>query len=134
MTSAKLIGNEVDEESLGSMEADNGDYGRDGKSYLIVEEGVGTLEVQRKRKKFYEKRVESEDSGNDNNLDDIKEACSGTEEGQNLGANVKGKFETEVEERKHARSSSQGPRKRSKKVLFGVGKGKRIAKMCVLLT
>lgn len=123
MTSAKLIGNEVDEESLGSMEADNGDYGRDGKSYLIVEEGVGTLEVQRKRKKFYEKRVESEDSGNDNNLDDIKEACSGTEEGQNLGANVKGKFETEVEERKHARSSSQGPRKRSKKVLFGVEDG-----------
>lgn len=122
MTSAKIIGSEMDEAgfegSLGSMEADNGDYARD-KNYLTNAEGVGTLEVQQKGKKFYGKKAEVEDSGN-NHLDDIKEACSGTEEGQKLSA-VRGRLETEVVDAKIVRSSSQGTRKRSKKVLFGGG-------------
>uniref|UniRef100_F6HDG1 Uncharacterized protein n=1 Tax=Vitis vinifera TaxID=29760 RepID=F6HDG1_VITVI len=64
---------------------------------------------------------EVEDSGN-NHLDDIKEACSGTEEGQKLSA-VRGRLETEVVDAKIVRSSSQGTRKRSKKVLFGGDEG-----------
>lgn len=124
MTSAKIIGSEMDEAgfegSLGSMEADNGDYARD-KNYLTNAEGVGTVEVQQKGKKFYGKKAEVEDSGN-NHLDDIKEACSGTEEGQKLSA-VRGRLETEVVDAKIVRSSSQGTRKRSKKVLFGGDEG-----------
>ncbi|RVW55741.1 Protein always early 3 [Vitis vinifera] len=93
MTSAKIIGSEMDEAgfegSLGSMEADNGDYARD-KNYLTNAEGV--------------------------------EACSGTEEGQKLSA-VRGRLETEVVDAKIVRSSSQGTRKRSKKVLFGGDEG-----------
>ncbi|KAJ6313541.1 hypothetical protein OIU77_014930 [Salix suchowensis] len=53
----------------------------------------------------------------DNHLDDVREACSGTEEGQKLEA-VKEKFEMEVAYSKPVRSS-KGSRKRSKKVLFG---------------
>ncbi|CBI26088.3 unnamed protein product, partial [Vitis vinifera] len=74
-----------------------------------------------KGKKFYGKKAEVEDSGN-NHLDDIKEACSGTEEGQKLSA-VRGRLETEVVDAKIVRSSSQGTRKRSKKVLFGGDEG-----------
>lgn len=122
MTSAKIIGSEMDEAgfegSVGSMEADNGDYGRD-KHYLTIAEGVGTIEVQQKGKKFYGKKADVEDSGN-NHLDDIKEACSGTEEGHKLSG-VRARLETDVVDAKIARSSSQGTRKRSKKVLFGGG-------------
>lgn len=118
MTCANLRGSEVDEGgcelSLGSTEADNGDYSID-KGYIRVREGVGTVEGQPKRKRYSGKKLEVEESIN-NDLDDIKEACSGTEEGQKPGA-VKGKLESEV----MARSSSKGLRKRSKKVLFGGG-------------
>lgn len=107
MTSAKLHGNEVDEVgcelSLGSTEADIGDYAR---------------EKRRKGKRYHGKKTEVEESM-DNHLDDIKEACSGTEEGQKLG--IKGKFEMEVASTKLGRASNKGPRKRSKKVLFGEG-------------
>ncbi|KAF5465516.1 hypothetical protein F2P56_015513 [Juglans regia] len=120
MTCANLRGSEVDEGgcelSLGSTEADNGDYALD-KGYLRGREGVGTVEGQPKRKRYSGKKPEVEESIN-NDLDDIKEACSGTEEGQKPGA-VKGKLESEVV----ARSSSKGLRKRSKKVLFGGDEG-----------
>ncbi|KAM7488190.1 hypothetical protein LguiB_025674 [Lonicera macranthoides] len=109
-----LIGSDMDEDGLeGSMEADNGDSSRD-KGYLMETRGVGPS-VQKGRK-HYGKKVEVDDSGS-NHLDDIREACSGTEEGQNLGAG-RGKFDIEVSDAKISRSSSGGPRKRSKKALF----------------
>uniref|UniRef100_A0A5B6Z075 SANT domain-containing protein n=1 Tax=Davidia involucrata TaxID=16924 RepID=A0A5B6Z075_DAVIN len=118
LTSAKLVGSEMDEDtfegSLGSMEADNGDFPRD-RSYLMETEDVGTVKAQ-KGSRLYGKKLEVDDSGN-NHLDDIKEACSGTEEEQKLVA-VRGKLGIEVTDGKFARSSSQVPRKRSKKVLF----------------
>ncbi|XP_050216536.1 protein ALWAYS EARLY 3 isoform X2 [Mercurialis annua] len=108
MTSSKLRSSEMDEGgcelSLGSTEADMEHYARD--QFLL-------------KKRCYERKPELEES-TDNPLDDIKEACSGTEEGQNLGGN-KGKFEMEVVGTKVGRSSNKGPRKRSKKALFGDG-------------
>uniref|UniRef100_A0A2N9IY91 HTH myb-type domain-containing protein n=1 Tax=Fagus sylvatica TaxID=28930 RepID=A0A2N9IY91_FAGSY len=117
-TCAKLRGSQVDEGgcelSLGSTEADNGDYARD-KRYLRGREGAGTV-GQQKVKRYHVKKPDVEESLN-NDLDDIKEACSGTEEGQKPGA-VKGKLESEV-----VRSPFKGLRKRSKKVLFGGDEG-----------
>lgn len=114
----KLRGSELDEGgfegSLGSAEADNRDYAREGK-YLMDTERVCTVEVQKKGKKFYGKQPEV-DIGI-SHVDDVKEACSGTE-GQILGA-VRGKHQPEAADAKNARSSSKGPRKRSKKLLFG---------------
>ncbi|KAJ0093660.1 hypothetical protein Patl1_25107 [Pistacia atlantica] len=118
MTSSKLRGSEMDEDgcelSLGSTEADNGYYARD-RSHLMDTESAGTFKGQQKGKRSHSKRPKLEESVN-NQLDDIKEACSGTEEGQTLGA-VKGKFGTEIDE-KISRSTYKGSRKRSKKVLF----------------
>ncbi|CAL5347002.1 unnamed protein product [Camellia sinensis] len=117
LTSAKL-GSEMDEDgfegSLGSMEADNGDFARD-RNYLIQTKGVGATEA-RKGRRLHGKKLQVDDSGN-NLLDDIKEACSGTEEEQNIGA-ARGKLEFEVKDGKLALSSSQASRKKSKKVLF----------------
>ncbi|XWS14047.1 hypothetical protein CRYUN_Cryun36dG0090200 [Craigia yunnanensis] len=119
-TSAKIRGNEVDEDacelSLGSTEADNADYARD-KNYSRNIEGTGTVEVQQKGKRYYKRKPEVEESVN-NHLEDTKEACSGTEEGQKL-CDFKGKFEAEVADTKTSRASIKGARKRSKKVLFG---------------
>ncbi|KAJ0035662.1 hypothetical protein Pint_24565 [Pistacia integerrima] len=118
MTSSKLRGSEMDEDgcelSLGSTEADNGYYARD-RSHLMDTESAGTFKGQQKGKRSHSKRQKLEESVN-NQLDDIKEACSGTEEGQTLGA-VKGKFGTEIDE-KISRSTYKSSRKRSKKVLF----------------
>ncbi|XP_044487094.1 protein ALWAYS EARLY 3-like isoform X2 [Mangifera indica] len=118
MTNSKLHGGEMDEDgcelSLGSTEADNGYYARD-RSHLMDTENTGTFEGQQKGKRSHGKRPKLEESVN-NQLDDIKEACSGTEEGQTMGA-VKGKFGMEVDE-KISRSTYKGSRKRSKKVLF----------------
>ncbi|KAK6914463.1 DIRP domain, partial [Dillenia turbinata] len=107
---AKPSGSETDEErfegSSGSMEADNGDYGRD-RNYSVDTEDVGTAETQRKGKKVYEKKAHAED------IDDLKEACSGTEGGLRSG-----KFKSETVIDVKTRSSYQVPRKKSKKVLF----------------
>ncbi|CAI0626887.1 unnamed protein product [Linum tenue] len=110
MTSAKLRCSEMDDSgcelSLGSTEADTGDYTRD---------------ITFLRGKRYQKwRPELEESV-DNHLDEIKEACSGTEEGQKLGAG-KGRFEAEVSNSKLSRSPyDRAPKKKSKKLLFGEG-------------
>ncbi|KAH7573585.1 hypothetical protein JRO89_XS03G0176700 [Xanthoceras sorbifolium] len=118
-TSSKLRGSEMDEGgcelSPESTEADNGYYAR-GKSYLMDTEDAGTVEVQQKGKRCNTKKPKLGESVN-NHLDDIKEACSGTEEGQQVGA-VKGKFVMEVADEKTSRPSVKGLRKRSKKVLF----------------
>lgn len=120
-TSAKIHGSEVNEDacelSLGSTEADNADYAKD-KNYSRNIEGTGTVEVQQKGKRYYRRKPEIEESVN--HLEDTKEACSGTEEGQQL-CDFKGKFDCEVEAAKTSRASVKGPRKRSKKVLFEGG-------------
>ena len=73
-------------------------------------EGVGTVEVHHKGKKFYrrEEKVEDDDGG---------EACSGTEEGLNV-SNLKGKVDVEISNTKTTRISPQSQRKRSKKLFF----------------
>ncbi|XP_022722421.1 protein ALWAYS EARLY 3-like isoform X3 [Durio zibethinus] len=118
--SAKILGSEVDEDacelSLGSTEADNADYSR-AKNYSRNIEGTGTVEVQQKGKRYYRRKPEVEESVN-NHLEDTKEACSGTEEGQRL-CDLKGKFEAEVADANTSRASTKCLRKRSKKVLFG---------------
>ncbi|KAK4855475.1 hypothetical protein QYF36_007763 [Acer negundo] len=118
-TSSKLRGSEMDEGgcelSSESTEADNGYYARD-ESYLMDAEGAGTVEVQQRGKRCNRKKPKLWESVN-NHLDDIKEACSGTEEGQTVGG-VKGKFVMEVADEKTSRLSFKGLRKRSKKVLF----------------
>ncbi|XP_059668464.1 protein ALWAYS EARLY 3 isoform X2 [Cornus florida] len=115
LTSAKL-GSEMDEDgfegSLGSMEADNEDFSRD---RSLMETGVRKLRGYKLRRP-HGKKLEVDDIGN-NNLDDIKEACSGTEEGQKFDA-FRGKLEMKAADGKAERYSSQVPRKRSKKVLF----------------
>lgn len=120
--SAKIHGSEMDDDacelSLGSTEADNADYARE-KNYLRNIEGTGTVEVQQKGKRYYRRKPEVEESVN-NHLEDTKEACSGTEEGQKL-CDSRGKFEAEIADAKTSRASIKGPRKRSKKVLFGGG-------------
>ncbi|OIS96765.1 PREDICTED: protein ALWAYS EARLY 3 [Nicotiana attenuata] len=112
MGNAKLLSNEVDEEE-GSMEADTGELLR----YKNDSVETGTFgRTAQKGRRSYGKKLEIDDNGA-NHFDDIKEACSGTEEGQILGV-VRGKLEMEATYEKNSRTSLQGPRKRSKKVLF----------------
>ncbi|KAJ6323543.1 hypothetical protein OIU76_010948 [Salix suchowensis] len=107
MMSAKLRGSEMDEVgcelSLGSTDDYVGDYARD--------------RIFWKGRRYHGRRSLEVEENLDNHLDDVREACSGTEEGQKLEA-VKEKFEMEVAYSKPVRSS-KGSRKRSKKVLFG---------------
>lgn len=120
MTNARLHGCEMDEGgcelSLGSTEADNDYYDRNEK-YAMGREGTGTLEVQQRRKRYFVKKKEVDESKN-KHVEDIKEACSGTEEGQKLVA-IKGKLDTKVV--KSARSFYKDTRKKSKKALIGGG-------------
>lgn len=80
-------------------------------------EGVGTVEVHQKGKKFYRKKQKVEDREN-HQSDDGGEACSGTEEGLNVNA-LNGKVDAEFSNVKAERFSLQGQRKRSKKLFFG---------------
>ena len=109
MMSAKLRGREMDEVgcelSLGSTDAYGGDYARD--------------RIFWKGRRYHGRRSLEVEENLDNHLDDVREACSGTEEGQKLEA-VEEKIEMEVAYSKLVRSS-KGSRKRSKKVLFGEG-------------
>lgn len=116
ITCVKVGGSDMDEDGLeGRMEPDNGDISRD-KSYLMKTGSIGAL--SQKGRRLYGKKLEA-DSTKDNHLDEIREACSGTEEGQIVGVD-RGKSYSEVTEANIARSS-QGLRKRSKKVLFRRG-------------
>ncbi|OVA06495.1 SANT/Myb domain [Macleaya cordata] len=119
MASVKHIGITTDEDyfegSLESREAENGDFPRDS-SYMMDTEGVGTVEVKRKGKKFHGKKPKVQDIEN-NHFDDVREACSGTEEGLNLSS-VREKVEDEVTDSKFGRSFPQGPRKRSRQLFF----------------
>ncbi|XP_058079829.1 protein ALWAYS EARLY 2-like isoform X2 [Magnolia sinica] len=120
MSSSKVIGSAIDENwyegSPESRETVSGDLVKD-TSCLMDREGAGVMEIQRKPKRFQGKKPKVQGIEN-NHFGDVKEACSGTEEGLALRA-VKDEVETEVTDRKVPRSSPQGPRKRSRQ-LFSV--------------
>ncbi|KAF5184492.1 Always early [Thalictrum thalictroides] len=101
------------EGSLGSREAENGDFARDS-SYMMDTEGVGTIEVQQKGKRSRGKKSKFKDADNDP-FDDVREACSGTEEGISVKENV----EDEVTDTILARPSPRGSRRRSRQLFFG---------------
>ncbi|KAM7257518.1 hypothetical protein ACFE04_013259 [Oxalis oulophora] len=65
----------------------------------------------------FELSLGSTEANSGNQLDDIKEACSGTEDEQKLDT-VVGYFEAEATDAKRARTSNRGPKKKSKTVLF----------------
>ncbi|KAI3948066.1 hypothetical protein MKX01_014665 [Papaver californicum] len=92
------------EGSLGSREAENGDFYRNS-SYMMDTGGVGTVGIQKKGKKFLgRKRNDIENC----HRDEDREACSGTEEGLNLSY-VKEQAEDEVTDSRYGR-----PRKKNK--------------------
>ncbi|KAK0600784.1 hypothetical protein LWI29_018371 [Acer saccharum] len=99
-----------------SKRPENGTYVGDTNSLMDME-GVGTVEVHRKGKKIYGKKMKVEEVRSSLS-DDGAEACSGTEEG--LGA-TKGKAAIEVSNVKNVRFSQRGQKKRSKKLFFGDG-------------
>ncbi|KAJ6380245.1 hypothetical protein OIU76_016825 [Salix suchowensis] len=94
-------------------------YGRDASS-LAEMEGIGTVEVHRKGKKFYGKKVRVEKIGNSQS-DGGGEACSGTEEDPKVGI-LKGKAEIKMSNAKIDETFCRGQRNRSKKLFSDVGK------------
>ena len=82
-------------------------------SSLVELEGIGTVEVHKKGKKFYGNKIRVEKIGNSQS-DDGGEACSGTEEEQKFST-LKGKIEIEMPNAKIDETSHWGQRKRSKK-------------------
>ncbi|KAF9681590.1 hypothetical protein SADUNF_Sadunf05G0017400 [Salix dunnii] len=82
-------------------------------SSLAELEGIGTVEVHKKGKKFYGNKIRVEKIGNSQS-DDGGEACSGTEEEQKFST-LKGKIEIEMPNAKIDETSHWGQRKRSKK-------------------
>ncbi|XVF57456.1 hypothetical protein PTKIN_Ptkin06aG0207000 [Pterospermum kingtungense] len=98
----------------GGIEPVSGTYARD-TGPLMDMEGVGTVEVHRKGKKFYRKKIRVEETKN-NLSDDGGEACSGTEEG-NIGSALKEKIDTEISSAKNE-LSPWSQRKKSKKLFF----------------
>ncbi|XP_047978072.1 protein ALWAYS EARLY 3-like [Salvia hispanica] len=113
ISNGKLLATDTDEEDLeGSTEADTGELSRC-KPHLIESVSIGT--TRRKGNKF-EGRKHEVDNSIENHLDDIKEECSGTEEGQQLLSAMRKKFDVEANESKVSRSPMLN---KSKKVLFG---------------
>ncbi|KAL6517142.1 hypothetical protein OROHE_017848 [Orobanche hederae] len=109
VVNTKLLATDTDEDDLeGSTEADTGELSRY-KSNAVKSVSVGTRR---------QKGVKLEGGKFEVGLDDTKEECSGTEEGQRSGA-LRGKFDVEFNNAKISRSSMQSQRKKSKKVLFG---------------
>ncbi|KAJ6837548.1 protein ALWAYS EARLY 2-like isoform X2 [Iris pallida] len=102
------------EGSLGSREAENGEFARD-TSYMIDTYGARTLEIHQKTKKPHEKRPIAAGGDNDQ-FDDDREACSGTEEGSNLWK-IKDERNMETAECKIAKVS-KGSRKKSRELFF----------------
>ncbi|VFQ88984.1 unnamed protein product [Cuscuta campestris] len=109
MVNSKPFSGEMDEDE-GSMEADTGELHRNKTS---VRETGRTMQ---KRRRLSGKKLENDVTG-DNHFDEIKEACSGTEEGYRLGV-VREKSDMDVSDGRVSWDSSLSVRKRSKKVLF----------------
>ncbi|XP_061970278.1 protein ALWAYS EARLY 2-like isoform X4 [Populus nigra] len=83
-------------------------------SSLAEMEGIGTVEVHRKGKKFYGNKIRVEKIGNSQS-DDGGEACSGTEKEQKAST-LKGKVEIEMSNAKIDETFHRSQRKRSKKL------------------
>ncbi|XP_034912894.1 protein ALWAYS EARLY 2 isoform X2 [Populus alba] len=83
-------------------------------SSLAEMEGIGTVEVHRKGKKFYGNKIRVEKIGN-SQPDDGGEACSGTEKEQKAST-LKGKVEIEMSNAKIDETFHRSQRKRSKKL------------------
>ncbi|KAL1543106.1 protein ALWAYS EARLY 3-like isoform X2 [Salvia divinorum] len=114
ISNVKLLATDTDEEDLeGSTEAGTGGLSRY-KPHLI--ESVSTGATRQKGKKL-EGRKYDVDNNIESHLDDIKEECSGTEEGQQLLSAMRKKFDVEVNDTKVSRSPML--KKKGKKVLFG---------------
>ncbi|XP_010524507.1 PREDICTED: protein ALWAYS EARLY 3-like isoform X2 [Tarenaya hassleriana] len=106
--------------SLGSAEADNGDYAGP-RNYLMHGEGFSAMELQKKGKRYSRRELDIDESTN-NQSDDVKEACSETEEGQSLGP-WREKFEPEGMVEKSLEFTYKGSRSKSNKVLFTADEG-----------
>ncbi|XP_073277623.1 protein ALWAYS EARLY 3-like [Primulina huaijiensis] len=114
MPDAKIWGEDMDEEDLeGSTEGDTGELFKHKHSMMET----GSIHTARQQERNLVGKKFEADGNNENNLEDIKEECSGTEEGLRLGE-MKGKFDVEVTDGKILRSSLPSQRKKSKKVLF----------------
>ncbi|XP_020887226.1 protein ALWAYS EARLY 3 isoform X2 [Arabidopsis lyrata subsp. lyrata] len=96
------------EPSLGSTEADNGDYSG-GRNDLMHGEGSSAVEKQQKGRTYYRRRLGIKE-------EDAKEACSGTDEAPSLGAPDE-KFEPE-RDGKSLKFTYKVSRRKSKKSLF----------------
>ncbi|KAK9136957.1 hypothetical protein Sjap_007551 [Stephania japonica] len=119
MRSSIVVGVAPDEDglegSLGSREAENADFVRD-TSYMMDTEGVGTMEVQQKGKTNRRRKRDFQTINNDH-LEDVREACSGTEEGLDASS-ARERAEAEVTDFKIERPSPQGSRKRGRQLFF----------------
>lgn len=114
MGDSRTIG-DYPECSLGSREAENGDFTKD-VSYLM-DTGSASALKNRREKKIQGRRSKAARNENDH-LDDDREACSGTEEGLNT-RRIKDESDMEVTDGKTARAS-KGSRRRSRQ-LFSRG-------------
>ncbi|KAK9161501.1 hypothetical protein Syun_007842 [Stephania yunnanensis] len=117
--SSKLVGIAPDEDGLegglGSREAENADFVRD-TSYMMDTEDVGTTEVQQKEKTSRRRKHDFQNINNDH-LDDVREACSGTEEGLDAST-ARERAEAGVTNFKIERPSPQGSRKRVRQLFI----------------
>ena len=108
MTNSKITGIHMDDDclegSLGSREAENGDFARD------------FVESHLRVKKYRGKRPKPGSMENDH-YDDDREACSGTEEGLTV-RKIKDEIDMEVTDGKSP-CASKGSRKRSRQLFFG---------------
>ena len=100
--------------SFGRKGSDSGEYGS-GKSYSMGRKGAVAVKFQEKGKKQYMKKLEVENTAKDH-LGGIKEAFN-TADGRKSSA-VK-KIQTEIMDGKSASSLLKGPKKKSRKSLFG---------------
>lgn len=104
------------EGSLGSVEAETGDFALE-PGYHHDSENGHPLETKRKVRKSKGKNPKT--AGIESNMldDDVREACSGTEEGpSNRGS--KAEIDSEVSDRKIVQSF-QGSRKRNRQLFSG---------------
>jgi hypothetical protein len=116
MGSSKLHGFHLDadypEGSIGSREADTGDYVK-GASFFLKNEGSASGKPQKKVKRSQKRRKKAAQK-TDDQLEDDREACSGTEEGHRAR---KIKEDTEMDALGWPSSTSN---KRSRQLFFGM--------------
>ncbi|KAL0368247.1 UNVERIFIED_CONTAM: protein ALWAYS EARLY 3 [Sesamum calycinum] len=114
MPNSKILDADMDEEDLeGSTEGDTDELSGCKPS---MKESISIGAVRKKVRKLEGKKFDVE-YNSENQFDDIKEECSGTEESQRFSA-TQGKLDAEVTNTQISRSSMQNHGKKTKKVLF----------------